>query len=80
MFTDVELQAIGRLAVAYADLDFFVTLCGALLLRCADVKIAWNVIVAMEFSRKCDKVKELLDHHNATRAILEPDRLSTVKR
>ena len=79
MLTDADLIAIGRLAVAYADLDFFVTLCAALLLRCADMKIGWGLIVSLEFSRKCDKVKELLEYHNSEHAVFDENRLAEVK-
>ena len=59
-FTPQELTATGQLAVDYADLDYFLTHCTAMLLRCSDPEVAWETIAPMNFSRKCENLKRLL--------------------
>ena len=71
-FTPKELIAIGQMAVGYADLDFFITLCAATLLRCRDAEIGWQAIARMDFSGKCERLKELLRHYQTKFNVL-PD-------
>jgi len=69
-FAPEELTARGQLAVDYADLDYFLTHCAAMLLRCADAEVAWETIAPMQFSRKCEKVELLLKHYQKKHRVL----------
>ena len=69
-FTPEELAAVGQLAVDYADLDYFLTQCAAMLLLCADAEVAWETVAPMQFSRKCEKVEMLLKHYQKKHGVL----------